>query len=116
MTKDWVQYAKDLSENMETCRKGIPDAWAGFSKMAAGASKDGALEAKTKELIALAIGIAIRCDGCIAFHTRSAIKYGATREEVLETISTAMYMGGGPSSVYGSLALEAYDQFAAAAS
>ena len=67
---------------------------------------------KTKELIALAIGIAGRCDGCIGFHTKAAIQQGATRQEVLETIDVAVYMGGGPSYVYGAQALEAFDQLA----
>ena len=67
-------------------------------------------DSKTKELIALAIGIAARCDGCLAFHAKAAAKYGATREEILETIAVAVYMGGGPSMIYGAEALEAFDQ------
>jgi len=115
MTKDWPQYAKDLTGAMKSCREGIPETWDAFSKLAASATKNGALDTKTKELIALAIGIAMRCDGCVAFHARAAVRHGATREEVMETIGMSVYMGGGPSSVYGAMALEAYDQFAAAA-
>ena len=73
-----------------------------------------ALDAKTKELIALAIGVATRCDDCIAFHVKAAIDHGATRDEVLETLGMAIYMGAGPSAMYASHALDAYTQFSAA--
>jgi len=71
----------------------------------------GALDTKAKELIALGIGISVRCDGCISYHVHDAIESGATREEIIETIGVAILMGGGPSMVYGCEALEALDQF-----
>ena len=71
---------------------------------------------KTKELIALAIGVAVRCDDCIAFHVKAAVDHGASREEILETLGMAIYMGAGPSAMYASHALGAYTQFAAAKS
>jgi AhpD family alkylhydroperoxidase len=74
-------------------------------------STDGALSAKVKELIALAIGIAVRCDGCIAFHVHDALKAGATHDEIVDAIGVAIYMGGAPAVVYGSQALEALQQF-----
>ena len=61
--------------------------------------------------MALAIGIAIHCEGCVAYHTKMAHQHGATRQEVLETIALAVYMGGGPAAVYGGDAVRAYDQF-----
>ena len=70
---------------------------------------------KTKELIAIAIAIATRCDGCIGFHAKAAIRAGASREEVLETISMAIYMGAGPSMIYAAEALRAFDELAPAA-
>jgi AhpD family alkylhydroperoxidase len=79
---------------------------------AATASKT--IETKTKELMALAIGIAVHCDGCVAYHTKMAHQHGATREEVAETVALAIYMGGGPAAVYGADALRAYDQLSAA--
>ena len=91
-------------------RKASPDIAKAFSALASAATTPGALPTKTKELIALAIGIAGRCDGCIGFHTAAAIRHGATRAEILETIDVAIYMGGGPSYVYGAQALEAFDQ------
>ncbi len=67
------------------------------------------LDSKTKELIALAVGITARCDGCLAFHAKAAHHYGATREEIVETIGVAVYMGGGPSMIYGAEALDVFD-------
>ena len=88
-----------------------PDIMAGFSKLHEAAGTDGALDAKTKELIALAIGIVVRCDGCIAFHVHDAIKAGATDAEIADAIGVAILMGGGPAVVYGSSALDALKQF-----
>ncbi len=111
MSKDFPQMAKDLSKAITVMRRGIPDAMQAFSALAGAATADGALDTRTKELIAIAIAIALRCDGCIAFHVKAARKAGASRDEMLETIAMAIYMGGGPSMVYGSEALQAFDQF-----
>ena len=83
----------------------------GFSAMAQAATKPGALDRKTKELIALAIGVATRCDGCIGFHTEALVRLGATRLEVEEALGMAIYMGGGPSLMYAADALAAFEQF-----
>lgn len=115
MTKDWPQLAKDLSQALKEVRAGVPDVMAGFSAMAKAATATNALDTKTKELIALAIGIAVRCDGCIAFHAKELVKLGASRQEVLEVAGMAVYMGGGPSFMTAAEAIEAYDQFVAAA-
>jgi len=72
---------------------------------------EGALSARTKELIALAIAITVRCDGCIAYHVHDAVHAGATRGEIVEAIGVAVLMGGGPSAIYGAEALEALEQF-----
>ena len=114
MIHDNPQTAKDLTAGIRRMRQGIPETMKGFSAMAQAALRADALDTKTKKLIALAIGITVRCDGCVAFHAKSALDQGATRGEVLETVGMAIYMGGGPSMVYGAEALEAYDQFAAA--
>jgi AhpD family alkylhydroperoxidase len=113
MHKDWSTLTASLAEQMAKTRQGIPDTTKAFGALAAAATAAGALDGKTKELIALAIGIAVRCDGCIGFHAKAALKQKATREEVLETIGMAIYMGGGPSFIYGAEALEAFDQFSA---
>ena len=111
MVKDWEQLTKDLTSAVNEMRGGMPDVMQAFSAMAKAASSSGALDAKTKELIALAIAVATRCDGCIGFHGKSAARLGATREEVMETVAMAVYMGAGPSVMYGAQAIESYDQF-----
>ncbi len=110
MYKDWSETADELSALFKAFRKGHPDVAKGFSAIAQAATAEGALSPKVKELIALAISIATRCDGCIAFHTKAAVKNGATRDEILEMIGMSIYMGGGPSLTYGAQALEAFDQ------
>jgi len=91
----------------------IPETMQAFVKLHQESTKDGALAKKTKELIALGIAIAVHCDGCIAFHVHDAIKAGANKSEIVETIGTAILMGGGPSVIYGCDALEALQQFLA---
>ncbi|MGC2776792.1 MAG: carboxymuconolactone decarboxylase family protein [Bradyrhizobium sp.] len=111
MDKNYSELCKDLSGNLKALRKGIPDVMLGFSALAQAASRDGALDKKTKELIALALGVAARCDGCIGFHTEALVRLGATRQEVEETLGMAIYMGGGPSLMYAADAIAAFEQF-----
>ncbi len=115
MHKNWPAIAKDLSGLMTEARKGSPETWTAFSGLAKAATAPGALDAKTKELIALALGIAARCDGCLAFHAKAVHALGGSRAEVLDVIAMSVYMGGGPSAIYGAQALEAFDQFNAKA-
>ena len=112
MNKNWPEMAKDLSGAIREVRLGAPEVMKAFSAMAAAATAGGALDTKTKELIALAIAVTIRCDGCVAFHAKAAVEQGATREELMETMGMALYMGAGPSLMYAAQAVEAFDQFA----
>lgn len=114
MSKNYPEIVSHLTQLLREMHKGIPQTMGGFVQLADKAKAAGALDAKTKELMAVAISIAMRCDGCIGFHTRGAVKLGASREEMMETIGVAVMMGGGPSTVYGAYALEAFDQLAAA--
>ncbi len=113
MFKDWPNVAARLLAPLRELRAGAPDTMKSFSAMAHAALEPRALDAKHKELIALAISVATRCDGCIAFHAEAAAKHGASRDEIMETMSMAIYMGAGPSVMYAAQALEAFDQFAA---
>lgn len=113
MHKDWPEMAAQLSGAIKQVRLGSPEVTKAFSAMAKAATEAGALDTKNKELIALAISVAIRCDGCVAFHSEAAVRQGATREELMETMGMALYMGAGPSLMYAAQAVEAYDQFAA---
>ncbi len=111
MPKSYPEITARISANIKTLRKDIPDTMAGFSAMAQAATRDGVLDKKTKELIALAIGVATRCDGCIGFHTEALVRLGATKAEVEECLGMAIYMGGGPSLMYAADALVAFDQY-----
>ena len=113
MEKNYIEITRDISANLKTLRKDIPDTMAAFSTMAQAASRDGALDKKTKELIALALGVAAHCDGCIGFHSEALIRLGASRQEVEEALGMAVYMGGGPSLMYAADAMAAYEQFLA---
>lgn len=111
MSQDFVELAHEVVTGIGALRQGVPDAMKAFASLATAATAPNALNTKTKELMALAIGIAVHCDGCVAYHTKMAHQNGATRQEVLETIALAVYMGGGPAAVYGADALRAFDQF-----
>lgn len=113
MTKSYPDITKRISNSMKILRKDIPDTMQGFSAMAQAATKEGALDKKTKEFIALAIGVSTRCDGCIGFHTEALVKLGATREAFEEVLAMAIYMGGGPSLMYAADAMLAFEQFSA---
>ncbi len=111
MLKDWPHMATELSALTKQLRTGTPDVMKAFSAMAQAATTPKALDTKTKELIALAIAIAVRCDPCITFHAESARKHGASRDEIMETMGMAVYMGAGPAVMYAAQAVEAYDQY-----
>lgn len=114
MAKDFAQIANDVMTGVGMLRQGSPEAMKAFASLATAGTASNAIDSKTKELMALAISIATHCDGCIAYHTKMAQQHGATRQEVLETVALAVYMGGGPAAVYGGDAVRAYDQFSAA--
>jgi AhpD family alkylhydroperoxidase len=103
-----------LNAAISRLRAGAPEPMRAFSGLAREALKPNALDVKTKELMATAIAVAVRCDGCIGFHAKAAIKAGASREELLETLSMAIYMGAGPSMIYAAEALRAFDELSPA--
>jgi AhpD family alkylhydroperoxidase len=88
----------------------LPDLMKNFYALSKSSSTPGELDAKTKELIALAISVAIHCDDCIAFHTHSALKAGATKAEIQETLGVAVFMGGGPALMYATHVMEAVEE------
>lgn len=114
MTKLYKDITKDISSALVKLRAGAPDVMKGFSELANAASQDGVLDKKTKELIALALGVAAHCDGCIGFHTQALARLGASKQEITETLGMAVYMGGGPSLMYAAEAINAFEQATAA--
>jgi AhpD family alkylhydroperoxidase len=111
MDKHYPAYFDQLTGLMTALGREIPGPMAGFGQLHKESMSEGALSAKFKELIALAIAITVRCDGCIAYHVHDALKSGASRQEITEAIGVAILMGGGPSAIYGSEALMALEQF-----
>lgn len=108
-------YGKGVLEEMRPLhrelRYAIPDVYKGFAEFHHAAFAPGELGAKDKELIALAIGVIQRCDGCIASHAEGAARAGATRQEAAEAIGVAMLMNGGPATIYGPRAYAAFCEF-----
>jgi AhpD family alkylhydroperoxidase len=112
-SKSFKQITTDLNKGLATFRAAQPDTMAGFSAMAKAAMAPGVLSAIDKELIALAIGVAARCDGCIGFHVKTLIKLGTSKAQLDETLAVAVYMGGGPSLMYAAEATRAWEEFSA---
>jgi len=111
MSKSFSTITGDVSKALGTLRKEIPETMQGFNAMSKAALTAGALSALEKELIALAIGVASRCDACIGFHVKALIRLGVSREQFMETLGVCTYMGGGPTLMYAAEAVRAFDEF-----
>ena len=103
---------KDLSGQHRALRQDIPEVYKAFNELSNAALVDGALPAKVKELMAMAIGVVHGCDGCIASHARGAARAGASKQEAADAIGVAILMHGGPGTVYGARAFAAFCEFA----
>lgn len=112
--QNWPVLTRELTAQLRNLRGGAPDVMKAFSAIAQAALQPRALDTKIKELVALGIAVALRCDDCIAFHVKAAYEQGASKEEVTDVLGMAIYMGAGPSVMYASHALEAFSQFAKA--
>ena len=113
---NYLELTQEVSKNLATLRSDIPNVMKGFSDLAKAATQDGALDKKTKELIALALGVASHCDACIGFHVQALVKLNVTKPELEEALGMAIYMGGGPSLMYSANAIAAFNEFSGAAS
>jgi AhpD family alkylhydroperoxidase len=113
-TVPFKQVTSTVSSRLASLRGSTPGVMKAFGELGRAATADGTLDAKTKELIALALSVAARCDPCIGFHTQALAKLGATRQEVDETLGVCTYMGGGPSLMYAASAVAAFDEAVAA--
>ena len=110
--KSWPEATMERTAQLRNLRSGAPEVMKAFANIAQSALAPKALDRKTKELIAVGISVALRCDDCIGFHVKAAIEQGASKEEVTEALATAIYMGAGSSVMYATHALDAYAQFA----
>ena len=104
------ELTQSVSKDLASLRTSTPEVMKSFAELGRAATAPGVLDRKTKELIALALSVAARCDPCIGFHTQSLARLGATRQEVDETLGVAVYMGGGPSMMYAASAVAAFDE------
>jgi AhpD family alkylhydroperoxidase len=114
MSKDYREITRSVSTSLAKFRADIPDVMKGFNALAQASTRDGALSQKTKELIALSLGVAGHCDACIGFHLKALIRLGVTRAEIEEALGVSVYMGGGPSLMYAADALAAYEELSTA--
>ena len=110
-TSNFRDLTHGVSTTLASLRTSTPDVMKSFGELGRSATADGALDAKIKELIALALSVAARCDPCIGFHMRTLVKLGATRQEIDETLGVTTYMGGGPSLMYAASAIKAFEEF-----
>lgn len=112
MSTNYPEYRKELVGYIKDLHAEIPKTMRGFSQLSSNAVAEGTLSTKTKELIAVALAVGCRCEGCIAFHVRGAMQAGNSRAEIMDALGVAILMGGGPSMVYACEAVKAIDQFA----
>ena len=108
MMLDWNDYHKQLAATIADIGRINPDTIRGYRDLSNAPAKLGKLDAKTRELIALAVGVTRQCDGCIVTHTDAAIKNGATREEIMEALGVAIAVNAGAALVYSARAVDAY--------
>jgi AhpD family alkylhydroperoxidase len=106
---DWNGYRQQLNVRIGEIAKLSPDTLKGYMTLSAAGQKSDLLGAKTRELISVAVAVAIRCDGCITTHTKAAIDHGATRAEIVEAIGVATALNAGAGMVYSARVLDAYE-------
>jgi AhpD family alkylhydroperoxidase len=106
---DWNNYRQQLVAGVDSFGKLNPDIVRGYVTLSGAGQKAGHLDYKTRELIALAVAISLRCDGCIAVHTAAARKFGATKDELAEALGVAVAINAGAAVVYSTRALDAFD-------
>ena len=111
-TFDHIGLIKEINPNLAALKKAQPEAMLAFGQLAGAAMKEGAVSAKHKELIALAIGVTQHCSGCIGFHVKALHKLQCTRAELEEMLTVCVYMGGGPALMYTAEVIKAWEDMA----
>ena len=109
--EDYPARLEEINRRLAQLRKEMPETINGFFAMNKAANAEGALSTKVKELIAMAIAVSSRCDGCLAFHGKALVDLGVTHQEFLEMLEVAIYMGGGPSLTTAAMALRSFESF-----
>jgi AhpD family alkylhydroperoxidase len=109
---DWSAYRRYLGQTVPALATLTPGTIEGLTTLDKAGAATGRLDAKTRELIALAVAITTRCDGCIAVHSQAAVSAGATPEEVAEALGVAVALNTGAAVVYSARALDAVQKAA----
>jgi AhpD family alkylhydroperoxidase len=107
MMLDWNEYHKQIGTTLAELMKLSPDTVRGYQTLSVANAKTGKLDAKTRELISLAVAVTTHCDGCIVVHTDAALKAGATKEEIAEALGVAVAMNAGTALIYSTRVLDA---------
>jgi len=110
---DWLEYRKQLMARIGEVGKLSPDTVAGYTTLSKAGAKNGHLDAKTHQLIALAVAVTTRCDGCITVHAGEALKHGATHEEIAEALGVAVALNAGAALVYSARVMDAVSAYEA---
>lgn len=113
MMLDWNDYLKQILASIGEMAELSPDTVRGYRVLGEAGAKTAHLEPKIRELIALAVAVTTRCDGCITVHTSAALKHGATKEEIAEALGVAVALNAGAALVYSARVLDAYHAKAA---
>lgn len=116
MMLDWNEYRKQLAVGVKELGQLSPDTIRGYIEFGSAGQKKNLLGAKTRELIALAVAVTLRCGGCITVHTEAAIKNGATQEEIAEALGVATTVNAGAALVYSARAMDAFKEYPRATS
>jgi AhpD family alkylhydroperoxidase len=108
---DWKQYRDEIAARLRDIRLTKPDIIKAYGELHHANIASTHLDAKTRELIALAVSVTLRCDGCINAHTEAAVKAGASKDEVVEALSVAIMVNAGAAMVYSARTMDAFDTY-----
>jgi AhpD family alkylhydroperoxidase len=108
MMLDWNEYRQQVINGVGEIGRLAPDTVRGYAGMSGAGQKNDLLGAKVRELIALAVAVTVRCDGCIAIHTDAAIRHGASREEIAEALGVAVAVNAGAALVFSTRVMDAF--------
>jgi AhpD family alkylhydroperoxidase len=111
MMLEWNEYRRQLAAGVQEIGQLNPDTLKGYVELSSAGQRKDLLGAKTRELIALAVAVTVRCDGCIAVHTEAALRHGATREEIAEALGVAVAVNAGAALVYSTRVMDAVKEY-----
>lgn len=109
MMLDWKTYLSEVKQRISGIAKMQPELVKGYQMISASKPENPVLDAKTRELIALAVAITTRCDGCVAVHVEAAKRHGATREEILEALAVSVGINTGTALIFSARTMDAFD-------